>query len=142
MKQRLLILGVTVLGLTGCAHSMARPSTLGEVPQSRAVELPLPPPSDGPPRDAKVLVDVPALRLASIVLRKGTVLPPHSSPVVVTIVSLQGAGAVVVGEQRLRLDPAHAVVLGPNVSHAVEPDGASDLVVLVHHLGSAEEHHP
>jgi AcrR family transcriptional regulator len=33
-----------------------------------------------------------------------------------------GRGTVVAGAERLRLDPAHAVVLAPNVPHAVEPD--------------------
>ncbi len=57
------------------------------------------------------------------------------------IMALQGSGTVVAGAERLRLDPTHAVVLAPNVSHAVEPDAETDLLLLVHHLGRGEEHH-
>jgi len=88
-----------------------------------------------------VLVDEPALKLASIVLRAGTVLPSHHSEVPVTIMALQGSGTVVCGTERLRLDTTHAVILAPNVPHAVEPDAGTDLVVLVHHLGRGAEHH-
>ena len=84
----------------------------------------------------RVLVDEPALKLASIVLRAGTVLPTHHSEVPVTITALHGSGTVVAGAERLRLDPTHAVVLAPNVPHSVEPDTGTDLVLLVHHLGS------
>lgn len=89
-----------------------------------------------------MLVDEPALKLASIILRGGTVLPTHQSAVPVTITALQGSGAVVAGSERLRLDATHAVVLAPDVPHAVEPDPGTDLVLLVHHLGRGEEHHP
>jgi quercetin dioxygenase-like cupin family protein len=81
------------------------------------------------------------LKLASIVLRGGTVLPTHQSDVPVTIMAIQGSGTVVAGAERLRLDPTHAVVLASNVPHAVEPDTGTDLVLLVHHLGRGGEHH-
>lgn len=110
-------------------------------PASRTVELPLAP-GPGEPREVRVLVDEPALKLASIVLRGGTVLPSHHSEVPVTIVALSGSGTVVAGAERLRLDPGHAVVLAPKVPHAVEPDAGTNLVLLVHHLGQGEEHHP
>lgn len=145
-------LAVTALSLGGCAtHSAAQQpaaqhhaaphsaATLGG-PPARAVELPGPP-GAGEPREVRVLVDEPALKLATIVLRGGTVLPTHHSEVPVTIVALQGSGTVVAGQERLRLDPAHAVVLAPRVPHAVEPDAGTDLVLLVHHLGRGEEHH-
>jgi quercetin dioxygenase-like cupin family protein len=92
-------------------------------------------------REVRVLVDEPALKLVSIVLRGGTVLPTHHSAVPVTIMALQGSGTVVTDSERLRLDSTHAVVLAPNVPHAVEPDSGADLVLLVHHLGRGEEHH-
>jgi len=70
------------------------------------------------------------------------VLPQHHSEVPVTIVALQGGGTVVAGAERLHIDATHAVVLGPGVPHAVEPDAGTDLVLLVHHLGRGEESHP
>jgi hypothetical protein len=33
-------------------------------------------------------------------------------------------------------------VLAPHIPHAVEPEPGTDLVLLVHHHGRAEEHHP
>lgn len=75
------------------------------------------------------------------VLRGGTVLPTHRSAVHVTIMALEGSGTVVAGSERLRLDSTHAVVLAPNVPHAVEPDSGMDLVLLVHHLRRGEERH-
>ncbi len=136
-------LAVAALSLGGCAaQSAARhhAATLGG-PASRVVEFPGTA-GAGEPREVRVLVDEPALKLASIVLRGGTVLPTHRSEVPVTIMALQGSGTVVAGADRLRLDATHAVVLAPNVSHAVEPDAATDLVLLVHHLGRGAEHHP
>ena len=133
---------VAALSLTGCATQSAAPhhaTPLGG-PASRGVELPGTP-GTGEPREVRVLVDEPALKLASIVLRAGTVLPTHHSEVPVTIVALQGSGTVVAGAERLRLDPTHAVVLAPRVPHAVEPDAGTDLVLLVHHLGRGAEHH-
>lgn len=144
-------LALTALSLGGCAtHSAAQqPAAQHAAPQSaatlggppaRAVELPGPP-GAGEPREVRVLVDEPALKLATIVLRGGTVLPTHHSEVPVTIVALQGSGVVVAGEERMPLDPTHAIVLAPRVPHAVEPDPGTDLVLLVHHLGRGEEHH-
>ncbi|MCU0655264.1 MAG: hypothetical protein MUF64_08245 [Polyangiaceae bacterium] len=135
-------MAVAALSLGGCA---AQPSAQHHTatldgPASRVVEFPGTP-GAGDPREVRVLVDEPALKLASIVLRGGTVLPTHHSGVPVTIMALRGSGTVVAGAERLRLDPTHAVVLAPNVPHAVEPDTGTDLVVLVHHLGRGEEHH-
>ncbi len=88
-----------------------------------------------------MIVDEPALKLVSIVLRNGTELPEHHAAVPVTIQSLSGSGTVVAGKERLKLDPGHAVVLAPNVPHAVIPEPGKDLVLLVHHLGRGGEHH-
>lgn len=133
---------VAALLLGGCAtHSAAQhhPEALSGSP-SRTVEFPIAS-SPGEPREVRVLIDEPALKLASIVLRGGTVLPTHHSEVPVTIMALQGSGTVVAGSERLRLDPTHAVVLAPNVAHSVEPDSGTDLVVVVHHLGQGKDIH-
>lgn len=136
MKE-LAITALAGAALVGCAPLPAAPA----VPESRVVELPGPP-GAGEPREVRVLADDPALKLATIVLRNGTVLPTHHSAVPVTITALRGNGTVVAGSERLRLDPTHAVLLAPNVPHAVEPDAGTDLVLLVHHLGRKGEHHP
>lgn len=138
------LVAAAALALTGgCATESAAhhhaPALAG--PAARVVELPGPS-GAGQPRELRMLVDEPALRLASIVLRAGTVLPEHHSAVPVTIVAVQGSGEVVLGSERLRIDATHAVVLAANVPHAVEPDTGTDLVLLVHHLGQGEETHP
>jgi quercetin dioxygenase-like cupin family protein len=149
------IIAVAVLPFGGCAAGSHPGETAGEPhggpaahhvagfdgPQARTVELP-DSGGDGPERDVKVLVDEPALKLVTIVLRKGTVLPEHHSPVAVTIQALHGAGTVTAGAETFRIDPAHAVVLAPAVPHAVQPDEGSDLVLLVQHHGRAQENHP
>jgi quercetin dioxygenase-like cupin family protein len=156
MNQLILMtaLAVAAPALGACAtHSAAqpRPAPIGDSgvpsrqaeqggPPSRVVELPAAP-REGEPREVSVLVDGPALKLARIVLRGGTVLPTHRSAVPVTILALEGSGTVVAGTERLRLDATHAVILAPNVPHAVEPDAGTDLVLLVHHLGRGAERH-
>ncbi len=142
MKRSTLVptLWVAALALGGCATQSAATShtpALGG-PIARTVEFPA---SAGPgePREVRVLVDEPALKLATVVLRQGTVLPNHNAPVPVTIQALQGTGTVTAAGERFRIDPAHAVVLGPNVAHAVEPDARTDLVLFVHYLGRGEE---
>ena len=75
-------LAVVALALGGCATqsvSHHQAPTLGG-PVSRVVELPGQP-GAGNPREVRVLVDEPALKLATIVLRGGTVLPTHQSDV-------------------------------------------------------------
>ena len=95
-------------------------------------------PGDGKPREVRVVIDEPAMKIVTIVLRAGTLLPPHMSAVPVTISALQGSGTVIAGEERLRIDASHAVALRPGVQHAVEPDAGTDIVLLVTHFGRAE----
>lgn len=143
MKHPMLILALTAFGggLGGCAsQSTARHVAVLGGPSVRPIELPGAPPP-GPPREVRVLVDEPALKLVSIALRGGTALPTHHASVPVTIMALSGRGAVVCGAERHPLDATHAVALAADVPHAVEPEAGSDLVVLVHQLGRGEEHH-
>jgi len=105
------------------------------------VEVPVPP-GTGKALEPRVLLDAPELKLVSITLRGGTVLPVHTAPVPVTIQAVSGGGTVTVGEQRLRLDPAHLVFLAANTPHAVEPDPSTDMVLLVHHLRGASGARP
>jgi quercetin dioxygenase-like cupin family protein len=81
-----------------------------------------------------VLLDGREVKIVAIRLQHGTPLPEHTSPSPVVIHAATGAGAVLVGAQRLRLDAAHVVCLPPRVPHAVEPDPGTDLVLLVHHV--------
>lgn len=135
MNHSLTIMALAlVLAHAGCGAPQAAPPPALGGPAARVVELPSSP-GPGASREVAVLVDEPALKLVSIVLRGGAILPEHHAKVPVTIQALAGGGHVLAGASRLRLDPGHAVVLAPNVPHAVEPDPGVDLVLLVHHLG-------
>lgn len=108
-------------------------------PASTALDLPVPP-GAGKPLEVKVLIDTPRLKLVTIVLRGGTALPEHTTPVPAMIQAISGAGTVVLPGERKRVDAAHMVVLAPGAPHSVEPDPGTDLVLLVSHLrGGAVE---
>ncbi len=90
----------------------------------------------GPAKEVKVLLETPHLKLATITLRQGTILEEHSTPMPVTIQALRGAGVVRMGDAREAVSVGRMVVLAPGVAHSVAPDGADDLVLLVHHMKS------
>lgn len=134
----------SALTLAGCASTPPAPSApapapAADVPRSRVIALPTAV-GPGQPKEARVLMNEAPLKLATIILRGGTVMPDHAAPVPVTIFALAGAGVITVGDERLPVDAGHAVFLGPGVVHAVVPDPNTDLVLVVHHLGKGEEH--
>ena len=141
-------LAVAALVVAGCATPTSTASTTASAPtldgaDVRVLEFPGVAvdgtvPGDGKPREVRVVIDEPAMKIVTIVLRAGTLLPPHMSAVPVTISALQGSGTVIAGEERLRIDASHAVALRPGVQHAVEPDAGTDIVLLVTHFGRAD----
>jgi len=147
MKRSVLApaLALAALALGGCATQSTATAAHHALafggPAARVVDFPSAV-GPGQPREVRVLVDELALKLVTIVLRHGTLLPEHHSSVPVTIQALQGVGTVIAGTERFRIDPTHAVVLSASVPHAVQPDPGTDLVLLVHHLGRGEESHP
>lgn len=145
-SHALLATVASALALAACASTPPAPSQpapapapVAEVPRSRVIELPTAV-GPGQPKEARVLMNEAPLKLATIILRGGTVMPDHAAPVPVTILALAGAGVITVGDERLPVDAGHAVFLGPNVVHAVVPDAGADLVLVVHHLGKGEDH--
>ncbi|MBL0213407.1 MAG: AraC family ligand binding domain-containing protein [Myxococcales bacterium] len=128
-----------VASVASCASSPAVPAAQPTVAPSvtttpvSVVLVPVPP-GDGDGREVRTLLDVPQLKLASIILRRGTVLPEHAAPMPVTIQAVAGSGTVRIGAKRVRLDAAHMVFLAPNTVHEIEPDPGTDVVLLVHHL--------
>lgn len=119
------------------AHHAAPDPAAG--PAARVVDLT--PPAGTTPKEVKIVVNEPSLKLASLTLRGGTILPAHDGDVPVMIVAQRGKGVVVANGERLPIDPDHAVFLAPKVSHAVEPEPGTDLVLLVFHLGQGQERH-
>lgn len=136
----LLLLGLSV----GCAPPPAAEHKPADKPAAapaalepfQPLTLPAPNPA-GPDREVTVVLDAPHLKVVSIALRRGTVLPEHTAPVPVVIQAATGAGTAVLGDQRVRLDATHAVTLAPDLPHAVEPDAGTDMTLLVLHLRGA-----
>lgn len=87
---------------------------------------------DGPPIQARVLLDTPGLKVMAIRLR-GVELPPHRSDFPVVITAVEGEGTVVVGDAHTPIDARRSVALAPGVEHAVVPSADGDLVLLVTH---------
>lgn len=155
-KTAIAIISASITAAAGCAseppsasaaQAPAAPASTAQAPAaqasaapaSTALDLPIPP-GPGKPIEPRVLVDTPRLKLVTIVLRGGTALPEHTTPVPAMIQAISGAGTVVLPAERKRVDAAHMVILAPGVPHSVEPDAGSDLVLLVSHLrgGAAE----
>lgn len=81
-----------------------------------------------------VLLETPRLKIATITLRKGTVLAAHSAPTPITIQTLSGSGTLRANEKDYALTAGVLLALAPNQEHSVVPDGKGDIVVLIHHL--------
>jgi quercetin dioxygenase-like cupin family protein len=127
-----------------CALALALPAYAGEpatkgappAPQGQRVhEVAYPVAAGtGEAKEVNMMLDTPHLKVASITLRKGTVLAEHATPMPVTIMAVSGSGHVVVGDQKVRIEAGKMVALAPHAPHSVVPDAGSDLVVLVHHV--------
>lgn len=92
---------------------------------------------DGEAKEVKVLMDEPHLKLATIALRRGTVLPPHSAPVPATIQVLQGSGIIHVTGEAVTVTHGSIVVLAAGQEHDVVPEEGGDMLLLVHYLRGA-----
>ncbi len=91
-------------------------------------------PGDGQPREVKELLDTPFVKLVSITLRKGTKLQKHKAGLAITLQAISGSGKVTTAGTTDSLAPGHVVLIAPGSEHEVVPDGAADLVLLVHFL--------
>ncbi|MCA9617505.1 MAG: hypothetical protein KC731_00700 [Myxococcales bacterium] len=94
--------------------------------------------ADGPKREVLVLVDRPELKLATIILREGTVLPEHSAPVPVTIQLLEGAGTARFGDNEERMHASKLLLLEADEAHTIVPDAGTTTVLLVHYLRAVQ----
>lgn len=94
-------------------------------------------PGNGAPKEVTVLLDTPFVKLVSITLRKGTKLTKHAAKEAITLQAISGSGKLLVGTTTDSLAPGHVLLVAPGVEHEVVPDGAGELVVLVHFLKSA-----
>ena len=91
---------------------------------------------DGEGKEVKVLMDEPHLKLATVALRRGTVLPSHSTPVPATIQVLEGNGVIHVAGEAVTVTAGSVVVLAAGQEHDVVPEKDGDMLLLVHYLRS------
>ena len=123
-----------LVGLAGCASTDATPESLPmAAPSTRSLELPLSAGS-GDDLEASVLIDERHLKLATITLRAGTPLPPHTAPVPVTIQVLEGEGVIHTSGKPVTVTRGSLVSLVANEDHDVIPKPGVDMLLLVHYL--------
>lgn len=125
----LLSLGLGGCASTGPAHER-RPLCS---PTTQLVSLPRRAGS-GDGKEVSILLDEPCIRLATIALRGGTQLPPHTAPVPVTIQVIEGAGVIHAGGEALSVTQGSLVLLEADQEHDVIPNEHSDMLLLVHYL--------
>ena len=111
------------------------------VSRSQVVELPHGAGS-GDGKEVAVLLDESHLKLATITLRLGTILPAHSAPVPATVQVLEGEGVMHVGGEAVPVSKGTVVSLAAGEEHDVVPEPGSDMLLLVHYLRGAQGNTP
>ena len=136
----LLAAALLLLGAAGCD---AANTEGGETPAvssaNQIVDVPRSAGS-GPGKEVIVLLDQSHLKIATIALRRGTVLPPHSAPVPATILVLEGEGVAHIAGKPVPVSRGSLISLAPGEEHDVVPDPGSDMLLLVHYLRGARDH--
>ncbi len=89
------------------------------------------PEAAGPPQDVVVLADLDSVRILQVTLR-GAGLARHAASTPVTLEAVRGHAHVVVDDIEVQLGEGTLVVLDAGTPHAVHPDGAGPVVLLVH----------
>lgn len=95
----------------------------------------------GENKQVDLWLDEGPLRLVTIVLRDGTILPPHTAPVPVTIHVLDGRGVIHLGTEAVVVERGSVLLLPAGAEHDVVPDPGTDLRVLVHYMRGATAAH-
>ena len=137
----LFLLGATIFASPEAraeAPEASAQSPTGEGPGrvSQALELPRSI-GAGDGKEVSVLLDESHVKLATITLRRGTVLPTHSTPVPATIQVLEGEGVIHVGSEAVAVSQGMIVFLAAGEQHDVVPAPGSDMLLLVHYLRCA-----
>ncbi len=125
----LTIVGTNSANANGTSAPVA-PSThrVFEIPQSIG---------SGEGREVSVLLDAQHLKLATVVLRDGSILPPHRAKVPATILVVAGEGVIHLGKEAVPLSRGTLVALAANEEHDVVPRPGGDMILLVHYLRAA-----
>ncbi len=128
----LLMLSVAVISTANVQGE----TTPRAVSRSQVVELPSSAGS-GDGKEVTVLLDESYLKLATIALRHGTLLPAHSAPVPTTVHVLEGKGVIHVGGQPVPVSRGTVVSLAAGEEHDVVPETGGNMLLLVHYLRGA-----
>ncbi|NPV93170.1 MAG: cupin domain-containing protein [Firmicutes bacterium] len=80
---------------------------------------------------SRFLVDNPDLRLVNLVLQPGESVAPHTAPVKVVFLALEGRGRMVLEEKEVEISAGELAVCPPGVDRAVRAEGGSGLSLLV-----------
>ena len=144
MKSALPILaplvGLAIVGLAIAGSSSANASdgpAAGEASANHVFELPQRAGS-GEGKQVSVLLDARHLKLATVVLRNGSVLPSHRARVPATILVLEGEGVIHLGKEAVPVSRGTLVALAANQEHDVVPKPGSEMILLVHYLRVAD----
>lgn len=132
MRRIFLTLSILAVVLATGLHlgaAQPQPGRLG----FHSVTLPRPPAASAR-NTPEVLLETAHLKLVSIVVPNGGVLPAHSAPSQVSILALSGSGELIAAGQAQRIDAAHMIVLAPGLEHEVRAAKGADLVLLIHHV--------
>jgi quercetin dioxygenase-like cupin family protein len=140
MSRRYIItVAILLLGSAGSTVANAKDvETSAMSSESQIMELPGSAGS-GPGKEVDVLLDASYLKLATIALRQGTVLPPHSAPVPATILVLEGEGVSKIGGKVVPVSKGTLISLAAGEEHDVVPKPDSDMLLLVHYLRGAQD---
>jgi quercetin dioxygenase-like cupin family protein len=93
---------------------------------------------NGEGKEVSVLLDEHHLKLATVVLRGGSVLPSHRARVPATILVLDGEGVIHLGNEAVPVSRGTLVALAANEEHDVVPAPGSEMILLVHYLRVAD----
>lgn len=129
------LVGLAIAGI-GSANATDRPAA-GDPPTNHVFELPQSA-GNGEGKEVSVLLDTPQLKLATVVLRGGSVLPSHRARVPATILVLEGDGVIHLGKQAVPVSRGTLVALAANEEHDVVPRPGSEMILLVHYLRAAD----
>jgi quercetin dioxygenase-like cupin family protein len=134
---RLILAPLVALFIAGSSSADANDTSAPVAPSTHHVfEIPQSI-GNGEGREVSVLLDARHLKLATVVLRDGSILPSHRAEVPATILVLAGEGVIHVGNEAVPLSRGTLVALAANEEHDVAPRPGGDMVLLVHYLRAA-----
>ena len=123
LAAALLLVGAAVFTSTSLRAETtsedSSPNQVFELPQSAGT-------GDG--KEVSVVIDNSYLKLVTLALRDGTVLPPHAAPVPTTIQVLEGEGVMHFGGEVVSVSKGTLISLAGGEEHSVVPEPGRDML--------------